>query len=75
MSFDLGGICKLAGQLIGGMIGGPAGAMIGGMLGDMVGQAISGQTGDALGDSGLASAAQNLFNANYSGGFSIGYGG
>ena len=30
MSFDLGGIAKLAGQRIGGAIGGPLGSMIGG---------------------------------------------
>lgn len=75
MSFDLGGIAKLAGQLIGGMIGGPAGAMIGGMLGDMVGQAIGGQSSDALGNSGLAEAAQNLFSSNYNSGFNFGFGG
>lgn len=75
MSFDLGGILKLAGQVIGGMIGGPVGSMIGSMIGDMVGQAISGQSGDALGGSGLSQAAQNLFSANYSGGFSLGFGG
>jgi hypothetical protein len=67
MSFDLGGIAKLAGQLIGGAIGGPLGSMIGGMIGDMLGQAISGQSGDILGDSGLAEAAQQLFQGNYDG--------
>jgi hypothetical protein len=63
MSFDLGGLAKLAGQLIGGAIGGPLGSMIG----DMLGQAISGQSGDILGDSGLAEAAQQLFQGNYDG--------
>lgn len=68
MSFDLGGICKLAGQVIGGMIGGPVGSMIGSMIGDMVGQMITNQAGDSLDSSGLSTAAQNIFNANYSAG-------
>ena len=71
MSFDLGGIAKLAGQLIGGAIGGPLGSMIGSMIGDMVGQAISGQSGDILGDSGLAEAAEQLFQDNYDGALSL----